>query len=68
VGGHEVGFIEGDITACFDSLNHALLVSILRERIHDNRFLRLIENLLQAGYLEEWTYHATLSGSPQGAV
>jgi len=44
------------------------LVSILREKIHDNRFLRLIENLLRAGYLEAWTYHATLSGSPQGAV
>jgi len=61
-------FIEGDITACFDSLNHSVLVSILRERMHDNRFLRLIENLLRAGYLEEWTYHVTLSGSPPGAV
>jgi group II intron reverse transcriptase/maturase len=61
-------FIEGDITACFDSLDHSVLVSILREKIHDNRFLRLIEHLLRAGYLEEWTYHATLSGSPQGAV
>jgi group II intron reverse transcriptase/maturase len=60
--------IEGDITTCFDSLDHSVLVSILREKIHDNRFLRLIENLLRAGYLEEWTYHATLSGSPQGAV
>jgi group II intron reverse transcriptase/maturase len=61
-------FLEGDITACFDSLDHSVLVSTLREKIHDNRFLRLIENLLRAGYLEEWTYHATLSGSPQGAV
>lgn len=61
-------FIEGDITACFARLDHSMLVSILREQIHDNRFLRLIEHLLRAGYLEEWTYHATLSGSPQGAV
>ena len=60
--------IEGDIAQGFDSLDHAVLVSILREKIHDNRFLRLIENLLRAGYLEAWTYHATLSGSPQGAV
>jgi hypothetical protein len=52
----------------FDSLDHAVLVSILREKVHDNRFLRLIENLLQAGYLEAWQYHNTLSGSPQGAV
>jgi group II intron reverse transcriptase/maturase len=61
-------FIEGDITACFDSLDHHVLLSILRERLHDNRFLRLIENLLRAGYLEDWKYHATLSGSPQGGI
>jgi group II intron reverse transcriptase/maturase len=61
-------FIEGDIAQCFDSLDHAVLVAILSEKIHDNRFLRLVENLLKAGYLEQWRYHATLSGSPQGAV
>jgi group II intron reverse transcriptase/maturase len=61
-------FIEGDIAQCFDSLDHSILLSILREKIHDNRFLRLIENLLKTGYLLEWRYNATLSGSPQGAV
>jgi group II intron reverse transcriptase/maturase len=61
-------FVEGDICACFDSLDHTVLMSILREKLHDNRFLRLIETLLQAGYLEEWRYHATLSGSPQGSI
>lgn len=61
-------FVEGDISACFDSLDHTVLLSILREKLHDNRFLRLIETLLQAGYLEEWRYHATLSGSPQGSM
>lgn len=61
-------FIEGDIAQCFDSLDHSILLDILREKIHDNRFLRLIENLLKTGYLLEWRYNATLSGSPQGAV
>ena len=61
-------FIEGDIAQCFDSLDHSILLNILREKIHDNRFLRLIENLLKTGYLLEWRYNATLSGSPQGAV
>jgi group II intron reverse transcriptase/maturase len=61
-------FVEGDIAGCFDSLDHSVLESILREKVHDNRFLRLIGNLLRAGYLEEWRYNATLSGSPQGAV
>jgi hypothetical protein len=41
---------------------------MLREKIHDNRFLELIRRLLQAGYLEDWRYGTTLSGTPQGAV
>ena len=61
-------FIEGDISACFDRIDHNVLVNILQEKIHDNRFLRLIQNLLKAGYLEEWQYHNTLSGVPQGGV
>src|SRR5260370_32355944 len=36
--------------------------------MHDNRFLRLIRNMLKAGYLEDWKYHDTLSGVPQGGV
>jgi group II intron reverse transcriptase/maturase len=63
-----VWFIEGDIRGCFDSLDHEVLLGILREKIHDNRFLRLIANLLRAGYLDDWTYGRTLSGSPQGGV
>src|SRR5437868_14656809 len=61
-------FIEGDIKACFDQLDHEVLLKILAEKIHDHRFLRLIKHLLQAGYLEEWRYHTTLSGAPQGGI
>lgn len=63
-----VWFVEGDISQCFDSLDHEVLMSILGEKIHDNRFLRLIESLLKAGYLEDWKLNATLSGTPQGGV
>src|SRR6266480_2758444 len=63
-----VWFIEGDITDCFGSLDHSVMRSILAEKIRDSRFLRLIDGLLQAGYLEDWRYHATLSGCPQGGV
>ena len=63
-----VWFIEGDIADCFGSLNHEIMVRILAEKIHDNRFLRLIRNMLKAGYLEDWHYHGTLSGCPQGGV
>jgi group II intron reverse transcriptase/maturase len=61
-------FIEGDIKACFDSLDHQILLDTLAENIHDGRFLRLIRELLEAGYLEEWTYNVTLSGAPQGGI
>jgi group II intron reverse transcriptase/maturase len=61
-------FIEGDISDCFGSLNHDVMVRILSEKIHDNRFLRLIQQMLKAGYLEDWKYHETLSGAPQGAM
>jgi group II intron reverse transcriptase/maturase len=61
-------FIEGDIKGCFDSIDHSALLSILREKIHDNRFLALVENLLKAGYLEQWDYRPTLSGTPQGGI
>jgi len=63
-----VWFIEGDISDCFGSLDHDVMMKILGERIHDNRFLRLIRNMLTAGYLEDWQYHETLSGAPQGGV
>jgi len=63
-----IWFIEGDISAYFDSIDHTVLLAILRKKIRDNRFLRLIDNLLKAGYLEEWRYNQTLSGTPQGGV
>ena len=61
-------FIEGDIKGCFDNIDHAVLMSILSEKILDGRFLTLVEDLLKAGYLEEWKYRPTLSGTPQGGI
>ncbi len=61
-------FIEGDMKGCFDNIDHYTLMNILRENIHDNRFLRLIEGSLKAGYCEDWKYHPSLSGSPQGGI
>ena len=63
-----VWFIEGDISDCFGSLDHEILLGILAEKIQDQRFLRLIRNMLKAGYLEDWEYHDTLSGVPQGGT
>ena len=61
-------FIEGDISRCFDELDHSVMLQTLGEKIDDNRFLRLIGQMLRAGYLEDWVWNATLSGAPQGGV
>jgi len=64
-----VWFIEADIAQYFDRLDHTVLLAILREKIHDGRFLGLIAGLLRAGYLDEvWRFNRTLSGVPQGGV
>lgn len=61
-------FIEGDIKGFFDNIDHDVLVGILRERISDDRFIRLIRKFLKAGYVEDWTFHNTYSGMPQGGI
>ena len=61
-------FIEGDIKGFFDNIDHNVLISILRERISDERFLRLIRKFLNAGYVEDWKYNKTYSGTPQGGI
>ncbi len=61
-------FIEGDIKGFFDNINHDVLVGILRERIADDRFIRLIRKFLNAGYVEDWVFHNTYSGTPQGGI
>jgi len=63
-----VWFIEGDIKGCFDNIDHEVLLEIIRRDIHDGRLLNLLKGLLEAGYLENWRYHDTLSGTPQGGI
>lgn len=63
-----VWIIEGDISDCFGSLSHELLVERLKEDVQDGRFLHLISQLLDTGYLEDWQFNRTLSGVPQGSV
>lgn len=61
-------FVEGDIKGFFDNINHDVLINILKERIADERFIRLIRKFLKAGYIEEWQFHNTYSGTPQGGI
>lgn len=61
-------FIEGDIKSFFDNIDHQTLVNILRKRIADEYFLALIWKFLKAGYMEDWVFHNTYSGTPQGSI
>ena len=59
--------VEGDIKACFDCFDHHVLIDILRRRIKDEKFLSLMWKFLKEGYMEQWEYHKTYSGTPQGS-
>ncbi|HEM5095258.1 TPA: reverse transcriptase [Streptococcus suis] len=61
-------FIEGDISSYFDTIDHDVLITMLSRQIQDGRFIRLIKNMLEAGYLNDWKFHKTISGTPQGGV
>lgn len=61
-------FVEGDIKGCFDNIDHHVLVQILCRRIEDEYFIGLIWKFLKAGYMEDWVYHNTYSGTPQGSL
>lgn len=61
-------FIEGDIKGFFDNISHEALINTLKERIADERFIRLIRKFLNAGYVENWRYNKTYSGTPQGGI
>ena len=61
-------FVEGDIKGFFDNIDHHVLMNILRKTIKDEKFLRLVWKFLKAGYLEDWNYFNTHSGTPQGGL
>lgn len=61
-------FIEGDIKGCFDNINHIVLVGLLNSKIKDARIIKLIYKFLKAGYIENWQYYKTYSGTPQGGI
>ena len=61
-------FIEGHIKGCFDNIRHEKVLELLSQSIHDDRLLKLVKGMLKAGYLDDWQYHRTYSGTPQGSV
>jgi len=60
-------WVKGDIKGFFDNVNHTKLLEILGKRITDKRFLHLLKQFLEAGYIEDWQFHKTYTGTPQGS-
>lgn len=61
-------FIEGDIKACFDKIDHHVLINIINTKIKDAKLINLIWKFLKAGYMENMNYYPTYSGCPQGGI
>jgi len=61
-------FIEFDIEGYFDNIDHKILMELLEKRIDDTKFLNVIRKMLKAGYVEDWRYYKTHTGTPQGGI
>jgi group II intron reverse transcriptase/maturase len=56
-----------DVKSYFDNINHQILVKLLEQKIDDQRFIKLIKGMLRAGFMEQWKFNHTYTGTPQGA-
>ncbi|BBO80917.1 maturase [Desulfosarcina ovata subsp. sediminis] len=61
-------FVNIDIKGYFNNIDHKTLAQLLEKRIDDKLFISLIKLFLKAGYMEDWKFHNTYSGTPQGGV
>src|SRR5438552_7919105 len=60
--------LEIDIEGFFDNIDHTIMIKLLEQKIDDWRFIKIIRHMLKAGYMEDWRYQQTYSGTPQGGI
>lgn len=60
--------VDMDLSKCFDTLDHELILSSLNRKISDGTLLRLIDRFLKSGVMVEGDFKTTEVGSPQGGV
>ena len=60
--------VDMDLTKCFDTLDHDIIIKAFRKRVTDGSILKLLRMFLQSGVMTEEGWHASTKGSPQGGV
>lgn len=60
--------IDMDLSKCFDTLDHELIMDAIAEKISDGRVLDLIKKFLKSGVMQDGEFSETEVGSPQGGV
>lgn len=60
--------LEGDIEGAYDNVKHKKLLSILRKKVTDNKFLKLIDKGLKSRIMDKGKYVNSLVGTPQGGI
>ena len=56
------------LKGCFDNIDHDKLLEVIGRKVKDDNLLKLLGQMLKSGYMQEWKYHDTYSGTPQGGV
>ena len=60
--------VDMDLSRCFDTLKHDLIIKFMRKRVTDNSILSLVEKFLKSGVMRDNVKEESLEGSPQGGV
>lgn len=60
--------VDMDLSKCFDTLDHELILKAVNQKISDGKILGLIKAFLKSGTMEYDVFHDTEEGSPQGGL
>ena len=60
--------VSSEQQATSNTIDHTILLKLLEKRIDDPRFIGVIKSMLEAGYMDDWVFGRTYSGTPQGGI
>jgi group II intron reverse transcriptase/maturase len=60
--------VEVDVKGFFDNIDHNIMLKLIAKRIDDAKFVAVIGDMMKAGWIEDWKFERTYSGTPQGGI